>query len=151
MNHCLQIWIFWFFLQCSFLMLFVPFTLMGHQCVIARKCRVTLSADKSGIVLAGRFGIGRYWNEKGTFLKVESKKLLNTFQKLKITNECIFFPIWTHYSKSQIFFSKNSISWVFHNFSKLSAAKKSKTATFSRIFHPKKFDNFSREIKVVYS
>ena len=76
------------FLQCSFLMLFVPFTLMGHQCIIARKCRVTLSADKSGIVLAGRFG--RHWNEKGTFLKVESKKLLNTFQKLQM----IFFPIW---------------------------------------------------------
>ena len=108
MNHCLQIWNFWFFLQCSFLMLFVPFTLMGHQCVIARKCRVTFFADKSGIVLAGRFGIGRYWNEKGTFLRIESKKLLNTFQKLKITNECIFFffPIWTHYSKSQIFSPK---------------------------------------------
>ena len=124
---------------------------MGHQCVIARKCRVTLSADKSGIVLAGRFGIGRYWNEKGTFLRIESKKLLNTFQKLKITNECIFFfPIWTHYSKTQIFFSKNSISWVFHNFSKLSAAKKSKTTTFSRVFHPKKIHKISREKKVEF-
>ena len=35
--------------------------------------------------------------------------------------------------------------------SKLSIAKKSKTITFSRVFHPNFFDNFSREIKVVNS
>ena len=34
--------------------------------------------------------------------------------------------------------------------SKLSTAKKSKTTTFSRVFHPKKIDNFSREIKVEF-
>ena len=131
MNHCLQIWNFWFFLQCSFLMLFVPFTLMGHQCVIARKCRVTLSADKSGIVLAGRFGIGRYWNEKGTFLRIESKKLMNTFQKLKSINECIFFFQFEHTIRKVKFFSPKI---QFHEF-------------FTQIF----FDNFSGEIKIVNS
>ena len=36
--------------------------------------------------------------------------------------------------------------------SKLSTAKKSKTAVFSRVFsfHPKQFNNFSREIKVEF-
>jgi len=34
--------------------------------------------------------------------------------------------------------------------SKLSTAKKSKTATFSRVFHPKKNRQFSREIKVEF-
>ena len=34
--------------------------------------------------------------------------------------------------------------------SKLSTAKKSKTAAFSQVFHPKQFDNFSREIKVEF-
>ena len=41
-----------------------------------------------------------------------------------------------HYSKSQIFVQK-------FNFDK--------TPTFSRVFHQKNFDNFSREIKVVNS
>ena len=35
--------------------------------------------------------------------------------------------------------------------SKLSTAKKSKPTTFSRVFNPNFFDNFSREIKVVNS
>ena len=42
----------------------------------------------------------------------------------------------SHYSKSQLFLSKNSIMT---------------NPTFSRVFHPKLFDNFSREIKVVKS
>ena len=44
------------------------------------------------------------------------------------------------------FLSKNSILVK----SKLSTAKKSQTAAFSRVFHPKQLDNFSREINVEF-
>ena len=44
---------------------------------------------------------------------------------------------WSHYSKSQIFVQK-------FNFDKT-------LFTFSRVFHPNFFDNYSREIKVVNS
>ena len=59
--------------------------------------------------------------------------------------------IQSHYSKSQIFvqkinfdktFSRVFLSKIFLVKSKLSTAKKSKTTTFSRVFHPKKIDNF---------
>ena len=50
--------------------------------------------------------------------------------------ECLQFLTDTHYSKSQTFVQK-------FNFDK--------TPTFSRVFHPNFFDNFSREIKVVNS
>ena len=64
----------------------------------------------------------------------------------------------THYYKSQIFvqkfnfdrtptFSPNIFLTIFLVKSKLSTAKKSKTTTFSRVFHPKN-RQFSREIKV---
>ena len=85
----------------------------------------------------------------------------------------------THYSKRQIFVQKfnfdktlhffsgnqncqhlkipNIFTQFFDNFltiflvkSKLSTAKKYKTAAFSRVFQPKQFDNFSREIKVEF-
>ena len=71
----------------------------------------------------------------------------------------------THYSKSQIFvqkfnfdkkpniftsFSPQIFLTIFLVKSKLSTAKKSKTTTFSRVFHPKKNRQFSREIKVEF-
>ena len=71
----------------------------------------------------------------------------------------------THYSKSQIFVQKFNFYQnpnIFTSFSprffltiflvkpKLSTAKKSKTTTFSRVFHPKKNRQFSREIKVEF-
>ena len=69
-----------------------------------------------------------------------------------------------HYSKSQIFLQKFNFDKTlrFHEFiiqnffdiflvkSKLSTAKKSKTTTFSRVFHPPKNRQFSREIKVEF-
>ena len=48
-------------------------------------------------------------------------------------------------------FNQNLFLTIFLVKSKLSTAKKSKTRTFSRVFHQKKIDNFSREIKVVNS
>ena len=62
-------------------------------------------------------------------------------------------------SKSQTFvqkfnftsFSPKFFLTIFLVKSKLSTAKKSKTTTFSRVFHPKKIDNFSRGIKDVNS
>ncbi len=65
----------------------------------------------------------------------------------------------TTYSKSQILVQKFNLTRfspkIFLTLclvkSKLSTAKKSKTTTFSRVFHPKKIDTFSREIKVVNS
>ena len=57
----------------------------------------------------------------------------------------------SHYSKRQIFvqniftsFSPKNFLTIFLVKSKLSTAKKSKTATFSRVFHPKKTTIFSR-------
>ena len=65
--------------------------------------------------------------------------------------------MYTHYSKSQIFvqklnfdqnpniftsFSSKFFLTIFLVKSKLSTAKKSKTTTFSRVFHPQKIDNF---------
>ena len=65
----------------------------------------------------------------------------------------------TTYSKSRILVQKFNLTSFSPKFfltlclvkSKLSTAKKSKTTTFSRVFHPKKIDTFSREIKVVNS
>ncbi len=72
---------------------------------------------------------------------------------------------WSHTVRNLHFLSKNSILTKprhFHEFftqiflaiflvkSKLSTAKKSKTATFSRVFLSQKIDNFSREIKVEF-
>ena len=57
----------------------------------------------------------------------------------------------SHYSKRQIFvqniftsFSPKNFLTIFLVKSKLSTAKKSKTTTFSRVFHPKKTTIFSR-------
>ena len=75
-----------------------------------------------------------------------------------------FLGFYTHYSKSQIFvqkfnfdktaiFSKSFSSKIFLTIflvkSKLSTAKKPKTTTFSRVFHPKN-RQFSQEIKVEF-
>ena len=87
---------------------------------------------------------------------------------LKINKKSLIFLIFlshfSHYSKSQIFVQKfnfdkkPNIFTSFHpNFfltiflvkSKLSTAKKSKTTTFSWVFHPKN-RQFSREIKVEF-
>ena len=71
----------------------------------------------------------------------------------------------THYSKSQIFVQKFNFDktptfsrvflpkfflTIFLVKSKLSTAKKSKTTTFSRVFHTKKNRKFSLEIKVEF-
>ena len=45
-------------------------------------------------------------------------------------------------------FSPKFFLTIFFVKSKLSTAKKSKTTTFSRVFHPKKIRQFSRDIKV---
>ena len=47
-------------------------------------------------------------------------------------------------------FSPKIFLTIFLVKSKLSSAKKSKTTTFSQDFHPKQFNNFSREIKVEF-
>ena len=47
-------------------------------------------------------------------------------------------------------FSPKFFLTIFLVKSKLSTAKKPQTTTFSRVFHPKKIDNFSREIKVEF-
>ena len=47
-------------------------------------------------------------------------------------------------------FSPKTFLTIFLVKSKLSTAKKSQTTTFSRVFHPKEFDIFSREIKVEF-
>merc|ERR1712004_91188 len=71
----------------------------------------------------------------------------------------------THTIRKVKFLSKNSSLTKLHHFhefftkkvltiflvkSKLSTAKKSKTATFSRFFHPKKIDNFLGKSKLNY-
>ena len=60
--------------------------------------------------------------------------------------------ILTHYSKSQIFVQefKKKILTIFLVKSKLSTAKKSKTTTFSRVFHQKKIDNFLGKSKLIF-
>ena len=47
--------------------------------------------------------------------------------------------------------TKQSTSHTLSHEIKVVTAKKSKTPTFSRVFHSNFFDNFSREIKVVNS
>ena len=73
-----------------------------------------------------------------------------------------FWPLFSHVQllhtiRKVKFLSKKSISRVFHpkSFltiflvkSKLSTAKKSKTTTFSRVFHPPKIDNFLGKSKL---
>jgi len=84
------------------------------------------------------------------------QKTLKSTSTFWVFQGSLFMP---HYSKSQIFvqiqFRQNSQH--FHEFftqifltiflvkSNLSTAKKSKTTTFSRVFHPKKNRQFSRE------
>ena len=75
---------------------------------------------------------------------------------MSLDHPIVFFFWFTHYSKSQIFVKKNQF-WhnpnIFTSFSsnfltiflvksKLSIAKKSKTTTFSRVFHRKKIVSF---------
>ena len=81
-------------------------------------------------------------------------------QKMKIET----FQLISHYSKSQIFVQKFNLTKPqhFHEFftqifltiflvkSKLSTAKKPKTATFSRVFHPQKIDNFPGKSKLKF-
>ena len=71
----------------------------------------------------------------------------------------LIFHDHAHYSKSQIFVQKcdfdktpttNIFLTIFLVKSKLSTAKKSKTTTFSRVFHPKKIDNFLGKSKVEF-
>ena len=52
--------------------------------------------------------------------------------------------------KSSRVFHPNFFWTIFLVKSKLSTAKQSKTTTFSRVFHPKKNRQFSREIKVEF-
>ena len=92
-----------------------------------------------------------------TFQRVEQKRTLRpkstaitlTADLVTIFNFFFFFVV--------LFSSQNSLA-LFHNFgnysiflvkSKLSTAKKSKTTTFSRVFHPKN-RQFSREFKVEF-
>ena len=62
-------------------------------------------------------------------------KLAKIFENTEARQRHEIFEL-SHYSKSQIFVQK-------FNFDKI--------LTFSRVFHPNFFDNFSREIKVVNS
>ena len=70
---------------------------------------------------------------KVSFEKKKFSTCNSTTQKKKSTAENL---CWAHYSKSQIFVQKFNFDI---------------TPTFSRVFHPHFFDNFSREIKVVNS
>ena len=104
------------------------------------------------------------------FHKIESKfshifQFLLPEHKNVIFNNC-FRILFQNYTIRKVkFLSKNSILTKpqhFHEFftqiflaiflvkSKLSTAKKSKTITFSRVFHPQKNRQFSREIKVEF-
>ena len=58
-------------------------------------------------------------------------------------NSILTKPQHFHEFFTQIFFLT-----IFLVKSKLSTAKKPKTTTFSRVFHPKKFDNFLRKSKL---
>ena len=62
----------------------------------------------------------------------------------------IFGQKYVFYATKICHFSPQIFLTIFLVKSKLSTAKKSKTAAFSRVFHPKPFDNFSREIKVEF-
>ena len=86
----------------------------------------------------------------------------NTRKDTSIANECngarrrrACFAVFYHFTifeKSN--FCPNSILAKLYNFlgkTKLSTIKKGKSPTFSRVFHPNFFDDFSREIKVVNS
>ena len=73
--------------------------------------------------------------------------LKRTILKVKfLSNSSILTKKTYHFHEffTQIFFP------IFLVKSKLSKAKKSQTTTFSRVFHPKKFRQFSREIKVEF-
>ena len=78
------------------------------------------------------------WNVK-TIIAQFSDKIFKLLKKDVKWNHSINIRIakfffFAHYSKSQIFVQKFTFD---------------KTPTFSRVFHPNFFDNFSREIKVV--
>ena len=95
----------------------------------------------------------------------EDEKNPLLLEPIRQTSRAMFqVSTYPHYSKSQIFVKKfnfeklSTFSRVFQPYffltiflvkSKLSTAKKSKTTTFSRVFHPKN-RRFSREIKVEF-
>ena len=78
----------------------------------------------------------------GVFLEMSLASVENFYEKSNLTKK-----------KTNIFtsFSPKNFLTIFLVKSKLSTAKKSKTTTFSRVFHPKKNRKFSRKIKVEFS
>ena len=94
------------------------------------------------------------WMQPLTFQRVEQKRTLRP-KSTAITLTADLVTIFNFFFV--VFSSQNSLA-LFHNFgnysiflvkSKLSTAKKSKTTTFSRVFHQKN-RQFSREIKVEF-
>ena len=109
------------------------------------------------------WGVANWYHSKllSFFLTLYYRISMIIFRKI------IFKSIWnSHYSKSQIFVQKFNFDKTkpqhFHEFftqkiltiflvkSKLSTAKKSKTKTFSRVFHPQKIGNFLGKSKWNY-
>ena len=86
------------------------------------------------------------------------KTSMTIIRKIKILNEynCTLFkksdfcPKFQFWPNPNIFtsFSPKIFLTIFLVKSKLSTAKKSKTTTFSRVFHPKKISNFLRKSKL---
>ena len=91
------------------------------------------------------------WNSWGAFISIvkffQNKVwLLYTIRKVKILSKN---SILTNPNIFTSFLPKIFLT-IFLVKSKLSTAKKSKTTTFSRVFHPEKNRQFSREIKVEF-
>ena len=97
------------------------------------------------------FGLFQYFTILAFFVNNEIVNILGPKSKY-------IFVVSTHYSKSQVFVEKfnfDKTPTIFTSFSskifltiflvksKLSTAKKPKTTTFSRVFHPKKSTIFS--------
>ena len=103
----------------------------------------------------------RLWRKSHRITKTIQHQIIVIFNRRK--NIHISFNENTHYSKSQFFVQKFNFDktqtfprvfhpiffWQFFSWNpKLSTAKKSKTTTFSRVFYPKKIDNFLGKLKL---
>ena len=75
----------------------------------------------------------------------KSPRCTSWWERLVKSNFCLKIPFWQN---PNIFtsFSPKFFLTIFLVKSKLSTVKQPKTTKFSRVFHPKRIDNFSREI-----
>ena len=81
-----------------------------------------------------------------------TKKSLIILHIITLFEKSNFCPKIQFWQKPNIFtsFSSNIFLTIFLVKSKLSTAKKSKTTTFSRVFHPKKIDNYLGKSKLIF-